>query len=465
MGTSMAPRVRPWLLGLPLAGALGYAAASSGHLRAAALALIVLAVLVALPVRHLPVVALLLVLLVPTEVLPLPGRLQGAPLAVVPLLVWAVRTRGSGPRAVPGVTRALAGALVLWLCLSEAFAPERTNGGLLWWATAAIAVGVIATGRGDLDAPRLRTVLLTVTSLLGGFALVEAFVLHANPLYDRFYAVADVPLLQHWSTYRATTTLGHPLVNGSVFAVAAILALDDLMARGRTRWGVVRALLLLGGIAATGSRTALAAFALAAVVLVVVRRGPRTSGLRRAALAVAGVGAVAVLAHGLIARSESTEARASVAVRAALVERTQEAMAGAGVLGAGPGEAEATRREHHLRDSELPLESSYAQLAVGLGLGGLALFVATFGTLVAAGLRREETAGDAAAMLALLTSIGGYNAIEGHLQLLALLGLLGASLLARRAQAVPAPVKARAAMPMRTSGVLPAPSSRLTTTR
>ena len=448
----MLSRARLWLPALLVAAGLGYAAASSGPLRALAVASLVLGALAVLPVRHLPPLALLLVLLVPTEALPLPDRLQGAPLAMLPLLVWALRTRRGARHAVPAVTRACAGALVLWLCLSEALAPDRTNAGLLWWVTALAAVGVVATARGELDAARLRTVLLTVTSALGAFALVEAFVLHANPLYDRFYALADVPLLQHWSTYRATTTLGHPLVNGSVFAVAAILALDDLMARGRTRWGVVRALLLLGGIAATGSRTAFAAFALAAVVLILVRRGPRTSGVRRALLAVAGVGAVLVLAQGLVGRSESTEARASVAVRAALVERTQQAMEGRGVLGAGPGEAEATRRARHLTGSELPLESSYAQLAVGLGLGGLALFVATFGTLVVAGLRREETAGDAAAMLALLTSIGGYNALEGHLQLLVLLALLSAVVLARRTQAAPAAVKARAAMPMRTSG-------------
>src|ERR1700693_3863130 len=123
----------PALIAALAAGTLVPLADAHGDLNlfvGAFLALATVSALFAIPIRLLPGIALLVALLVPTELSSLPHELQGASLGVVPLAVWLIR--GTRSRRIPAGLRVLASLLGAWLLLSLAFAPLRTNKGMEW---------------------------------------------------------------------------------------------------------------------------------------------------------------------------------------------------------------------------------------------------------------------------------------------------------------------------------------------
>ena len=81
--------------------------------------------------------------------------------------------------------------------------------------------------------------------MLAAYGLVEFIA--AKNLLDPWYALAVSPLVQKWDTYRITTTIGHPLLNGMFFSASFALfagssSTSDRSSAGRRRcWAWSRA--------------------------------------------------------------------------------------------------------------------------------------------------------------------------------------------------------------------------------
>jgi hypothetical protein len=416
----------------------------------------VLAGLFLLPIRFLPAITLLVTLLVPTEASFFPHELQGAVLGIVPFAVWLFRAPSS-PTPPTGL-RLLASLLGVWLVVSAALAPLHTHKGLEWLVTVGLAlVFAIVSAPMGLNARAFRALFINVASLLGLYAVVEGFVLHRNLLFGALFEHTSWWSSQHYNaSYRVTTLLGHPLVNGLVFSAAAVLAASELTRSPRRpllAW--VQFGILVGATDATRSRSA--AIALAVGVLTVLiftkTRGPRR-GHRRLSLLISIVAAGALLAYGLAARNESREGQQSAQVREALISRALEAVRSAGPFGAGPGESEAYRRSLRLPGWTVDLENSYAQLAVSLGYLGLLLMVALLFAVIVIGLHNSAVIGEAAALLTILVDIAGFNAIEGHPDVGLLIALLAIAVITAPRTLYPDPLNATS---LGESGLLPVP--------
>lgn len=398
---------------------------SLGLLLGAFVGAMALGVLFVVPVSSLPGITLVVTLLVPTDVQALPHLLVSAPLGLVPLGVWMIRAPRS--HAAPVLVRILALAFGGWLIVSEAFAPIHTNHGWVWLITAWVAiVFAITSTPSGLDPRRLRGLFLGITTVLGVYAIIEGFILHRNilfgPLLEQTTWWAGI---QHGVSYRATTLLGHPLVNGSVFAAAAVLAACGLVQKRHvTPWAVAQELVLVGAVLATHSRSSALALGVGIVLVLLVNPG-RGGALatRRLVLLVGAILGAAVLMSGLQARNESSEGEASASIRVVVLTRAEETLRHLGPFGAGPGDSDAYRTLNDFPGSEIALENSYAELAVSLGVAGAVLFLVLLGAVVVIGLQSAEVLGEAAALTTILVAAAGFNAIEGYSSLLVLVGL------------------------------------------
>jgi O-antigen ligase len=427
------------LLAAAAACAAGIAVALTGYV---VLALVLAgaagAALFLVPPRALPLITLLVFFAIPSEYLPLPGAIRHLPLAALPLAVWAFRERRSGP--VPLSIAALAGSLVVWTTVAELLSPMPTRSGMAWWIAFLITPCLVVLASPRLDVERFVSWLLGLATVTGLYGLVETFVLHKNPLYDALYSSASNPLTQVWESYRATTSLGHPLDNSTVFAVSAVVALDrSFTHREGKRLALFQVAVLLAAVAATKSRGAGVALA-AGVVVVLARRWKASRPMRKAlVLVVVAVGSIG-LAAVIGARNKSVEGQSSSQQRSTLLRDTREAAAGHGVFGVGPGESEQFRTDQGLSTvSDAGLENAYAEMAVSIGVPGLLLFVAMVSVLILMGLRRPETVGLGAGLFVFAVSVGGYNALESHPAGLALLALLSQGIVVQARSRAPEP--------------------------
>ncbi len=316
--------------------------------------------------------------------------------------------------------------------MSTVVSPLHTHKGLEWLFTVGLAlVFAVISAPVGLNARSFRLLFVNVASGLGLYALLEGFVLHRNVLFAHLFEHAPWWVSQHYNaSYRVTTLLGHPLVNGLVFATAGVLAASELVrSPNRTLWSWTRFAILVGATDATHSRGA--AIALAAgvlVVLVFARTESQAAPRRRLWLFVSLLAAGALLAYGLAARDESREGQNSAQIRETVITRASEAARLAGPFGAGPGESEAYRRTQRLPGWQVDLENSYAQLAVSIGVLGLLLTVTLLLAIVVTGIRKPAVVGEAAALLTVLVDIAGFNAIEGHAEVGLVIALLAVAI-------------------------------------
>lgn len=364
----------------------------------------------------------------PAAQLPVPTQLAAFPIATVPFVIWLVKTPGvKGDR----VSRALGVVLAIWFVFCWVVGVVHARSGTVLTFVFVVAVCLTVQESREIDLDVAAVWMLRLGTVLAAYAVLEGLVLHNNPLLGSDYARATPPLVQVWDHYRVTTLMGHPLNNGAGFAVAGVIALWRVLSTHGRVWAPAAQLVLIAvALALTEARSGIIAFGVGAVVLLLVNQRSRNLSARRAVAGVLVVAVFAVFGATLIARFASQEGNASAQARSALVADTGQALQGRYVEGVGTGEAEASRAGPS-GTHPAPLESSYAEIAVGTGIVGLALFVAFFGWVIVGGLRRYETAGWAAALLTLLVAMGGFNAFEASHQLIIWLGGLVALATAR----------------------------------
>lgn len=370
--------------------------------------------------RLLWVLMLVVFAALPLAYLPVPDALLTVSPAVLVVLVLGLRAvlDGRGPRAtVIGPAGLLVLALAGWLAVTVASSPYRavSVGWFVSYACLATLPALLA-----MRDPRVRDVVsrtwVVLGAVLGAYALVETFVLQANPLLDRFYSAGADPLVQEWSVYRATTTLGHPVSNGSFFTVAVPLALGAAVHR-RSGAAALAALLAAGGVVASGSRSAFAATLVGAAVVVLLpgaRRDGRAPAVAARAAGALAIGVALVLGSAYLAvRDDSGEGGTSAAFRVTQVPIALQRVAESPVLGTGPGAASLSQESLLARVGGAgAFESYWLELAVGAGIPGLLLGAAVLVAAVVAAVRTgaPEVAG---AVLAWTVSVTFVNALEG----------------------------------------------------
>jgi O-antigen ligase len=287
-----------------------------------------------------------------------------------------------------------------------------------------LVVVPLVLGRYPADTALLRA-FDVLGLLLAVMALVESRSRH-NPL-DPLYAHSPDHLTQSWGVYRVFTTLGHPLVNGTVFAVTLTVVWCSFLKK--PSWS--RALLmagLVGAIFVTASRGALLAAGVGVVVAVVARmagRGGRSRKFTAVILilvAVAG-GTMAWSSSVLGERNSSVEGADSADLRLTLLKRTPDMLHQTHFLGSGADTSFAVWQQIGGVYSKYPLENSVIQFVVDFGVLGTLLYVAFVLALALPAVRRGAVTGPAA-LAAYLVGAGGFNLFEAYPSALVIPSLL-----------------------------------------
>jgi hypothetical protein len=368
----------------------------------------------------LPSIALAAFALIPMKLLPVPEALVVLNPALVVVLVWLVRRfvasadglRAKGSSRLPWALPALACVLIVGVIQSPSLA---TSGG---WAFSFVVLGIVPAYclRGDSQAREtLISTWVYLAVFLGAFAIMEAFFLHRNPLFDWAYTSSSHGFNQHWSVYRATTSLGHPLLNATFFAVAVPLAYGRWLANRNGRWVLAIAVPSVGVIA-TASRAGVGAMAAAAIAVALCS----LRGSERGRWVPIALGALVVLFIAGIAgvgyvgeRSDSTEGDVSFSYRYSSFLEGLDLAGNALVLGRGPGLAGEVKFGLGGIDRASAFENSWLELLVATGVPGLLLF----SYVLFEGFRRSRrsnTPGVAGAIAAYAVMAGSFNLLEGH---------------------------------------------------
>lgn len=402
---------------------LGAAAATSTTGALVALALPLVVILCCLPHWWLPSIALVTFAVLPVGYLaaapPLFGRFLTP--TVVVLAVWLFRSRVAArafPRR-PIFNRWCALlALVLMVLVRLSLNPVRS---LLWVAVflGACVLPAIRGGRVDeRTVPALLRTWLGMGAALSLVAMIES-IARFNPL-DRYYSID-----QHWSVYRVTTLLGHPLMNGTFFAITGCLALFTALRPGRNRaFATVTFLLSSFAAALTASRSGVLALVvgLTAGLLILlwsrrVSLGPKLAGIGLGALVVVVVPNLPAFS----ARTGSAEAVASTLYRNDVVKLTYRLFVQRPLHGGGPGTSGMLADQ---AGASLPLESGILGSLVSLGVVGC-LALTVFLLFLAAQAVRCRRLDAVAGLVAFLVAGAAFPLWESNPGAWALLGLLG----------------------------------------
>src|ERR1700722_4443274 len=422
----------------------GLSMAAAPTVVAVVLALLCVALFL-LPAETLPLLALCCFALLPVNDLPLPSFTRAVSPGVVIFAVWLIR-RGRGRNSIPVLTRRSASLLACYLLITTALTISLARS--LVWSFAFVAsvlLPILAGGFDDREARLIVKGLIVLATGLSFFAIVE-YGLHSNPLFGHLYASAPFPVLQHWKTYRVTTTLGHPLNNALFFSAAATAAFAIYLETRHNKYlfAFVAALI---GLFLTGSRGALylTPVAIALVVIFHVKSlGLKSRSLGRLVLllGVGGCISVALYAQTVGARASTGEAQSSTNVRFQDVPVSLSTAGHYHYIGSGPGTSNSAKNKsvRSVEASSLVIENSYLQLLVSIGIPGLVLVIVLFGSLIREGIRRQRLPA-VGALVSMILVMSTFNFIEGVRPGLILLGLLAGACLARSDDASVSPAK------------------------
>jgi len=346
--------------------------------------LAVLVVAASLPAWVLPTISLWLFALLPV------GYLIGVPNfagrfyspAIVVLAIWIARVAWrQGRHVFVRALRWLVPVFAVLLVLSyTGLSPSRS---VNWLLVVAIAVALPAALVPAVD-DRTSGTLLRSWFVLGIamsiLAVIESL-LQTNPLSD--YYSFD----QHWALYRVSTTLGHPLMNGTFFAVSACLAAFSMTRKGAPR-GTAFLCFLMCALAAslTGSRSGVYALVSGlGVGLAVTLVSGRTSVANKFLGVVLGTASLLVLPAlpTIAGRANSAEGAASSLYRDYVVRLAGRLFLERPIIGYGPGNSSIATAQS---GAKLPLENSVLGTLVSGGvIGTLALLVLVVVVLVRVG--------------------------------------------------------------------------------
>lgn len=376
--------------------------------------------------------ALFLFVALPVAFLPVPDILVTVTPPTIIMFVLLVRLLIDG-RGLPNLVLSPVAILVLafggCLALTVFVSDYRTItvGWFFNYTCLVLLPALLATAETRIRG-HLSTVWVVLAAVLGLYATVEAFILQANPIAEAFLGYGErEPIDQVWSVYRATTILGHPVSNGSFFAIAVPLALGVALHR-HSKLAVLAALLAAGGVVASGTRAAFAAMLLgAAITLLIPRKGWITGQIPRMVQLGGILGICAVMFIGwsyLSVRETSGEGQGSSAFRSAQVPIAMESVRDSPLLGVGPGAASFSHESLLARIGGAgAFESYWLELVVGAGLIGLLLGGLVLACAVAAAVRsrRMDIAG---AVVAWVVGATFVNAMEGGRSELFVLGVV-----------------------------------------
>ena len=248
--------------------------------------------------------------------------------------------------------------------------------------------------------------------VLAVYGLVEFIV--AKNLLDPWYALAVSPIVQKWDTYRITTTIGHPLLNGMFFAASFALFGWQLLERsvmGRTAAALGMAA-SLGATVLSGSRSALIAIAFGGAVLSLATTARQSARVKWAIRIGLPVVLVAAFAYLWTSRLGGVEADTSVDERRDIYGTAAQLIDQRWLLGSGPGYAW-EQNEMFGPFPDVPLESSALELVVGWGVLGTAVALVV-GIVYTVTVVRRGRAVALAPLAAVVTSSLFFNFIEGE---------------------------------------------------
>ena len=231
------------------------------------------------------------------------------------------------------------------------------------------------------------------------------------------------PLVQKWDTYRITTTIGHPLLNGMFFAASFALfcwqLLDERPVIGRkaAALGIVAS---LGATVLSGSRSALIATAFGGAVLSLATTSRHPARVKWAIRLVLPVGLAGAFAYLWTSRLGGDEADTSVEVRRDIYGTALQLIDQRFLLGSGPGYAW-EQNEMYGPFPDIPLESSALEFVVGWGVLGSAVAL-VLGAVYTVMVVRRGRALALAPLAAVITSSLFFNFIEGDVKGMLLVG-------------------------------------------
>lgn len=383
-----------------------------------------------LPLHWLPGLAIALFVLVPLDYMPIVNPIFGRYIspALLVLAFWMIRTASQAPRINRGLLTPWGwlslGLIGLGLASSGwSLDPQRS---ILWVLTAGtVFVGFAWMGR-RADSRTLGAVTSTwlwLGLVVGTMAVVEGAT-HTSFLAT-FYASEDsssIGFSQLWSTFRVTTTLGHPLMNATFLATTSAFALIHA-ARVPCKLAVLAGTVCGIGAVLTVSRSAVGALAVGLCLGILTMLGAKTISFGRKVFwgLTAILGAFAVVTSPVIqARSASAEGEGSSGLRSVLLDIAINVAVKDGLVGSGAG---TSADRSVLEGLYLPFENSYAGILVSLGIAGLILFILLIvGVLVAAIAHGNFAV--AAGLTAFAIQIAAYPLVDNVPIGLIILGML-----------------------------------------
>lgn len=388
-----------------------------------------------IPVHTLPAIALAVLALVPTRLIPNDGPFNALPPLALLMGVWVFRRvvlgqrpaadelaladkERLGPRfAVYGTALLLAGWLLISMLLAGA--GDTSLGWTMSFVASVLLPLLVFDARAE--ARLLARVFLIVGAIIGVYLLVEG-TLGWSPLYGSLASIAGADREFAFSVYRARAAFSHPLFASAFLTIPAALGIGAWLTSGR-RWPLVCGVLAAAGIVATVSRGALAAFGVAMAFALLM--GPLFIGWKHITrwlqlLGLTVAGGVLVLNFGpLVERVGSIESQLSAGVRDRAIGVAIEAAQSSGWIGTGPGTSGVTGRLFE----DIIIENSMLQLLISIGIPGVLLFV----LFIAALMWQAWAHGNLAvviAFIAYIVAISGFNSLDAVRSMHILLGFL-----------------------------------------
>ncbi|MGC4175659.1 hypothetical protein [Demequina sp.] len=335
-----------------------------------------------------------------------------SPGLLLPLLslIYVSRTRNvwTSPTYVLG-----AGVLIAYVLVVGVISDYMSASRAVAWAVAfALAFFVVP---GLVSNPQGLRAALIGMGVVGGlwslFAIFEG--IRESSFLAPFFSQSPEGLTQKWSAYRVLTTIGHPLLNATFFAVVAAIGVSAFV-----KWGSKASLLLAvvatGAVLATLSRSGVIGVAAGVIVASLLGLFRNSHGSRRrAGFLVASAIAGLVLFGGVVAAGgrDVVESAGSAQLRLEHLRLLGSLLAATGGFGSGIGASDVVLKLVGGVYADFPLENSVLQLFTGLGFFGTLLFVLVIAAFLVRASLRGAIVGPSM-FAAYVATAAGFNLFE-----------------------------------------------------